>query len=54
MAFWILEKRGHGKCEYLVAKQISSKKAKELESKDVEVFDNKEDAKAEANRLRGN
>lgn len=54
MAFWILEKRGHGKFMHFLPKQITSKRAGDLESQGEDVFDTKKDAQRRANELRGN
>lgn len=54
MAFWFLEERGHGRFRHFIPKQISSKKAEELDDKGIELFDTKAKAQKKANELRGN
>ena len=51
MAFWILEPKGHGKFRHFLPKQISAKKAQELDD-DTQIFDSRKDAQKKANELR--
>jgi hypothetical protein len=44
MAKWILEKRGFGKAGYLVAKSVSTSKAKTLEKDGVKTYNHREEA----------
>lgn len=52
MEFWFLEKRGHGKFKHFIPKQVSEKKARELDSDGVQVFNTRKEAQRKANELR--
>lgn len=52
MVFWILEERGHGRFRHLLPKQVNAKKAQDLESNGIDVFDSKKDAQNRADESR--
>ena len=54
MAYWFLEKRGHGKFKHFIPKQVSQKKAEELYNDGVQTFDTRKEAQKKANELRNN
>jgi len=52
MGKYYLEEKGHGKFKFRVAKPVSSKKARELENDNIEVFDSRKEAHDAAKEMK--